>query len=90
MSRTKPTETVARTSDGMRKEYDMRGGVRGKYYGRFGTRKAVMVVLSDKVADVFPDSKSVNDMLEPLVDAINARRRSPRAAKPRAAPRKAG
>ena len=43
----------------MRPEYDLRGGVRGKYYERYkqGTN---VVLLEPDVAKVFRDSKSVN------------------------------
>ncbi len=57
---------VARTSDGMRREYDLRGGVRGKYAGRF-IKRANVVVLSPDVSEVFPDSDSVNDALRTLI-----------------------
>ena len=45
--------------DEMRPEYDLRGGVRGKYYERYrqGTN---VVLLEPDVAKVFRDSKSVN------------------------------
>jgi hypothetical protein len=50
----------------MRAEYDFSGGVRGKYVDRY--RRGVNVVLIDpKLADAFPDSKSVNDALRALV-----------------------
>jgi hypothetical protein len=50
----------------MRKEYDFRGAVVGKYARRYaeGTN---MVLLDPDVADMFPDSKSVNDALRSLV-----------------------
>ena len=48
--------------DEMRSEYDLRGGVRGKYYARYrqGTN---LVLLDPDVADVFKDSTSVNAAL---------------------------
>jgi len=51
----------------MRPEYDIRGGVRGKYYERYqkGTN---VVVLAPDVAAVFRDSQSVNQALRLLID----------------------
>jgi hypothetical protein len=58
----------------MRAEYDFSGGVRGKYVDRY--RSGTNVVLLDpELAEVFPDSKSVNDALRALV-AIAARAES--------------
>ena len=52
----------------MRPEYDIRGGVRGKYYERYqqGTNVAV---LEPDVAAVFHDSESVNRALRALIEA---------------------
>ena len=51
----------------MRAEYDIRGGVRGKYYGRYreGTN---VVLLEPDVAAVFRNSQSVNRALRMLID----------------------
>lgn len=51
----------------MRDEYDIRGGVRGKYYERYqqGTN---VVLLEPDVAAVFHDSQSVNRALRMLID----------------------
>ena len=48
--------------DEMRPEYDLRGGVRGKYYERYqqGTN---VVLLEPDIADVFKDSPTVNAAL---------------------------
>jgi len=47
-------------------EYDLSGGVRGKYVDRY--RQGTNVVLLDpNVAAKFPDSKAVNDALRALV-----------------------
>ena len=62
----KANRKIARHSDGMRKEYDLTGGVRGKYARRFA-RHANVVVLSPDVSEAFPDSKSVNDALRLLM-----------------------
>lgn len=49
-------------SDDMRPEYDLRGGVRGKYYERYkqGTN---VILLEPDVAQVFRDSATVNEAL---------------------------
>jgi hypothetical protein len=48
--------------DEMRPEYDLRGGVRGKYYERY--RQGTNVVLLDPdLAGIFRDSSSVNEAL---------------------------
>jgi hypothetical protein len=51
----------------MRDEYDIRGGVRGKYYERYrqGTN---VVVLEEDVAAIFRNSQSVNRALRMLID----------------------
>jgi hypothetical protein len=51
----------------MRDEYDIRGGVRGKYYERYrqGTN---VVLLEEDVAAVFRNSESVNRALRMLID----------------------
>ena len=55
-------------ADEMRPEYDLRGGVRGKYYQRY--REGTNVVLLDSdVAEVFRDSESVNQALRVLIKA---------------------
>ena len=54
--------------DEMRPEYDLRGGVRGKYYSQYmqGTN---IILLDSDVAAVFPDSESVNQALRILMKA---------------------
>lgn len=49
-------------SDEIRPEYDIRGGVRGKYYERYqeGTN---IVLLEPDIAQVFHDSATVNEAL---------------------------
>jgi len=51
----------------LRSEYDIRGGVRGKYYERYqqGTN---VVLLEPDVAAIFHDSQSVNRALRMLID----------------------
>ncbi|TDJ66123.1 MAG: hypothetical protein E2O39_17000 [Planctomycetota bacterium] len=54
-------------SDDMREEYDFSDGVRGKYAARFAEGSNV-VVLDPDVADLFTDSKSVNEALRALAE----------------------
>jgi hypothetical protein len=56
----------------MVKEYDFSRGIRGKYARRFAPGSRA-VVLDPDVARVFPDSKSVNEVLRAL--AVLRRRR---------------
>jgi len=63
----------------MRPEYDFGNAVRGKYAQRYATASNV-VVLDPDVAEVFPDSRSVNDALRALAEIVRRRpRRKPRA-----------
>ncbi len=57
--------------DEMRPGYDIRGGIRGKYYERYqqGTN---VVVLDPDVAAVFRDSQSVNHALRLLIDVAKS------------------
>jgi hypothetical protein len=54
------------SADDMKPEYDLRGGVRGKYYKQYmeGTN---VVLLDPDVAVVFHDSESVNQALRALI-----------------------
>jgi hypothetical protein len=53
--------------DDMQPEYEIKGGVRGKYYARYreGTN---VVLLEPDVAEVFRDSDSVNQALRALIE----------------------
>ena len=53
--------------DEMKDEYDIRGGVRGKYYDRYQAGTNV-VLLERDVAAVFRDSEAVNHALRLLID----------------------
>lgn len=55
-------------ADEMRPEYDLRGGVRGKYYKQYSEGTNV-VLLDPDVAAVFRDSESVNQALRVLMKA---------------------
>jgi len=48
-------------------DYDFSQGVRGKYVQRFAQDSNV-VVLSPDIAEIFPDSESVNNALRMLVE----------------------
>jgi hypothetical protein len=63
-----PTKTnePAKFKDTMRPEYDMTGGVRGKYAKRF-PQDVVMVTLAPDVAAAFPDADAVNEALRLLL-----------------------
>ncbi len=54
--------------DTMRPEYDMSGGVRGKYIKRFA-KDVVMVTLEPDVAAAFPNADAVNEALRVLIKA---------------------
>jgi hypothetical protein len=58
----------APADDEMRVEYDLRGGVRGKYYERYkhGTN---IVLLEPDVAKAFRDSAAVNEALRRYLSA---------------------
>ena len=64
---TKKSEST-KYQDTMRAEYDMRGGVRGKYASRF-KGDVVMVTIAPDVAEAFPDAESVNQALRVLLKA---------------------
>ena len=61
-------------ADEMKPEYDIRGGIRGKYYERYlqGTN---VVLLEPDVAKVFHDSESVNRALRVLIDVARTQTR---------------
>ena len=64
MSTKKATKKIE--PDEMRPEYDLRGGVRGKYFAEYqkGTN---LVLLAPDVAKVFPNSEAVNKALRQVV-----------------------
>lgn len=47
-------------------EYDFSKGIRGKYAKRYAAGSNVIILLPD-VAEVFPDSESVNEALRVLI-----------------------
>ena len=62
-------QTNSENDPEMLDEYDFSAGVRGKYVGRFA-QGANVVVLDPDVAEVFPDSESVNAALRALAGII--------------------
>ena len=54
-------------ADEILREYDFRGGVRGKYAARYAEGTNV-VLLDPDVAAAFPDAQSVNTALRTLAD----------------------
>ncbi len=60
-------ENKAEAVDEMEEEYDIRGGVRGKYAERYrqGTN---LILLDADVAAVFPDTAAVNRALRLLIE----------------------
>jgi hypothetical protein len=59
-------ESNRHDDDDMRPEYDLRGGVRGKYYKQYAEGTNVVLLDAD-VAAVFRDSESVNQALRVLI-----------------------
>jgi hypothetical protein len=63
--------------DEMRAEYDLRGGVRGKYYERY--RQGTNIVLLDPdIAKVFRDSETVNITLRQFLSEHGAPATAPK------------
>lgn len=64
---------VDRTDDfEMREEYDFSKGVRGKYAARYAQGSNI-VVLDPDIAEVFPDSESVNKALRAIAEIARER-----------------
>lgn len=63
--------SAKKRGDDLRPEYDLsrlKGGIRGKYY-RQATAGTNLVLVDPEIANVFPDTESVNRALRLLVDA---------------------
>ncbi|MEP6741934.1 MAG: hypothetical protein ABJB61_05500 [bacterium] len=61
-------------NDDLRPEYDLsklKGGVRGKYY-REATAGTNLVLIEPELANVFPDTESVNRALRLLADTAES------------------
>ena len=64
---------VQRTDDfEMREEYDFSKGCRGKYAARYAQGSNI-VVLDPDIAEVFPDSESVNKALRAIAEIARER-----------------
>ena len=64
-------EPAVKCRDELRREYDLsrlKGGVRGKYYHRASAGMNLVLIEPD-LANLFPDSESVNRALRVLADA---------------------
>jgi hypothetical protein len=60
------------TDPEMLDEYDFSNGIRGKYVERFAKGSNV-IVLDPDVAEIFPDSESVNQALRVLAEIVRKR-----------------
>jgi hypothetical protein len=76
----KPSKVPASTSsadrDDILPEYDLSGGVRGKYAARYAEGTNV-VLLDPDVAAVFPDAAAVNEALRALAKIAERTPRRP-------------
>jgi hypothetical protein len=64
-------EIESTNNDEMRSEYDFSGGVRGKYYEAY-TQSSNVVILDPDVAEIFPNSASVNEALRLLAKVVKS------------------
>ncbi len=67
-------QSAKRNNDELRPEYDLsrlKGGVRGKYY-REASAGTNLVLIEPELADVFPDTESVNRALRLLADTAES------------------
>ncbi len=67
-------ESAKKLDDDLQPEYDLaqlQGGVRGKYF-RQATAGTNLVLIDPELADMFPDTESVNRALRLLVEAAEA------------------
>jgi len=66
--------SVKKKGDDLRPEYDLsklKGGVRGKYYRR-ATAGTNLVLIEPELANVFPDTESVNRALRLLAETAKS------------------
>jgi hypothetical protein len=61
---------------GMRAEYDFSGGERGKYAKRYAEGTNI-IILEPGVAELFPDSRAVNEALRALSRIADRQRKLP-------------
>jgi len=67
-------ESASKNNSKMRAEYDLsklKGGVRGKYYRR-ATSGTNLVLIEPEVAEIFPDTESVNRALKLLAETAQS------------------
>jgi len=69
------SKRVRRSDSEMRDEYDFSGGVREKYAGCFAAGSNV-IVLDPDVAEVFGDTKAVNEALRLLARSVRESQRA--------------
>jgi len=69
------SKRARRTAPEMREEYDFSAGLRGKYAGRFAEGSNV-IVLDPDVAEVFGDTKAVNEALRLLARSARESQRA--------------
>jgi hypothetical protein len=72
--------SAKKNNDDLRSEYDLsqlKGGVRGKYYQE-ATAGTNLVLIDPELANVFPDSESVNRALRLLADTAESAANSKR------------
>jgi hypothetical protein len=77
-------KATKKRSDALRAEYDLsrlKGGVRGKYF-RQATEGTNLVLVEPELAEVFPDTESVNRALRLLVDTAEAAAKPSRRRRP--------
>jgi hypothetical protein len=66
--------SAKKTSEDLRPEYDLsklKGGVRGKYH-RKATAGTNLVLIEPELAELFPDTESVNRALRLLADTASS------------------
>ncbi len=70
-------------TDDMLPEYDFANAEQGKYFHHFA-HGVKAILLDDDVAEVFPDTKQVNDILRALIPTVikKPRRSLPRTSQP--------
>jgi hypothetical protein len=66
----KKKDSERRHSEKLLKEYDFRGGVRGKYSKGYASGNNIVLIEPD-LAQIFPDSLSVNRALRQLLDVAS-------------------
>jgi hypothetical protein len=64
----RPSPRRPRPTDSLRRQYDFRGGVRGKYARRYA-RGTNLILLDPDIAPLFRDSKAVNRALRAYLRA---------------------